>query len=262
MEKINTGIVNLIISDSLKKSYFNESLIEESKKLANSYFDIVKKSKILQLEFKVFDNIQNKHIENESEARRYIDNNIKLFQTFTNEEIEEEHDKLTKFINENNLSVGDDLEIKVNLYNAINNLIKESLNEPTSVDVDEMHESFLKVLNHVKKPKKVIVENNEMNGVNDTVIEIAIDKFNDRYNKLNEDDRNLLSNLINSNSDEKTELLKEYKKDVLNLLNDIGDEVDKQKIENTKKKINEMNESVDDINDNIIDLHELKKGLI
>ena len=90
MENVNIGIANLIISNKLKESYFNDNLIVESKKIAKDFFDVVKESPVLQLEFKVFNNVENKHIENEQAATRYIDNNIKLFEIYTNEEIGEE----------------------------------------------------------------------------------------------------------------------------------------------------------------------------
>ena len=83
MKNTNIGIANLVISNKLKESYFNNNLIEESKKLTTDFLDIVKSSPILQLEFKVFNNLDNKVIENDLIATRYIDSNIKLFEIYT-----------------------------------------------------------------------------------------------------------------------------------------------------------------------------------
>ena len=103
MKNTNIGIANLVISNKLKQSFFSNNLIEESKKLTNDFFDVIKSSPILQLEFKVYSNIENKHIDNELIATRYIDNNIKLFEVWTLREIEAEHEKLKTFLTEENL---------------------------------------------------------------------------------------------------------------------------------------------------------------
>ena len=98
MKNVNIGIVNLIISNKLNESYFNDKLIGESKKVAFNFLDVVKSSPILQLEFKVYNNIENKHIENELLAKEYVDDNVKVFEIYTLEEIEVEHEKLNKFL--------------------------------------------------------------------------------------------------------------------------------------------------------------------
>ncbi|MDA3778949.1 MAG: hypothetical protein PF487_01755, partial [Bacteroidales bacterium] len=124
MKKVNIGIANLIISKKLNESYLNDKLIEESKKNTFDFIDVVKKSPILQLEFKVFNNIESKHIENDIFAKEYIDNNITLFEVYTLNEINNERVKLKKFINEDVLNEDDE---KIQLYIAISNLIDESL---------------------------------------------------------------------------------------------------------------------------------------
>jgi hypothetical protein len=261
MKNANIGIANLVISKKLKDSYFNNTLIEESKKLTTDFFDVVKSSPILQLEFKVFDNLENKTIENELIATRYIDNNIKLFEVYTIAEIDAERAKLNEFIQE-----GSAESEKASLYNAIDTLITESLNDYDKIDVDAVHESFNFVLNHIKTPKtQTLTENIESAAVNEDVIEIAINKFNEKYESLNESDKNLLKTLIKSNSKEKQELLETYKTDCLTILEGVGkNEGDSKnaKIANAIRKIKEMKHNAKTINDDIISLHEFKKELL
>lgn len=259
MKNTNIGIVNLIISNKLKDSYFNDKLIEESKKVAFDFFDVVKNSPLLQLEFKVFDNIENKHIENDIVATRYIDNNIKLFEVYTIQEIDGECEKLNRFVVENNIPNNNE---KILLYNAIDNLIRESLNNPDKVNVDELHESFVLVLNHIKTPKKVLIESVDVKEVNDDIIEIAVDKFNEKYESLNEDDRNLLKILIKSSDGEKAALLETYKSDNLQILENLNKENTKDSIVKAIQKIREMAYNKDNVDDNIISLYELKKELL
>jgi hypothetical protein len=266
MKNTNIGVANLVISNKLKDSYFNNNLIEESKKLTNDFFDVIKSSPILQLEFKVLNNLENKYIENDLAATRYIDDNIKLFEVYTIEEIDVERQKINNFLIENVVAeIGNasyDLK-KIDLYNAIDTLITESLNVPDKVDVDSIHESFTVVLNHVKTPKKQsLSEALELNDVEEEVIEIAVNKFNEKYDSLNEDDKNLLKKLIKSNDDEKQELLEEYKKDSLTILESVHKDSIEEKILKTIQKIKEMKYNKSTIDDDIISLHELKKGLL
>lgn len=265
MKNVSIGIANLIVSNKLKESYFNDNLIGESKKIAFDFFDVVKKSPILQLEFKVFSNLESKHIENDQIATRYIDNNIKLFEVYTIEEIDAEHKKLNAFLSEHvvpTITEADyDLE-KIGLYNAIDTLITESLKISDDVDVDNIHESFTMVLNHIKSPKKELLENVDVEPINEDVIEIAVGKFNEKYASLDESDKNLLKTLIKSTSKEKQTLLENYKSETLATLEKINEADAQDHIAKAIQKIKEMVYNKKTVDDNIIGLHELKKELL
>lgn len=259
MKDINIGIANLIISNKLQESYFNNKLIVESKKIAFDFFEVVKSSPILQLEFKIFDNIEGKHIENELLAKEYIDNNVKLFEVYTLEEIEAEHEKLNKFISEDSIPVDNE---KINLYNSINSLITESLKLNNDVNVDNIHESFVHVLNHVKTQKKSLLENIDVEPINEDVIEIAVEKFNEKYKSLDENDSNLLRTLIKSTTKEKKKLLETYKTETLTILEGIDKKNVQDNITKAIQKIKEMAYNKKNVDDSIIGLHELKKELL
>lgn len=259
MKNANIGIVNLIISNKLKDSYFNEKLINESKKIISDFFDVVKNSPILQLEFKVFNNLMDKHIENDIAATRYIDNNIKLFEIYTIQEIEKEREKLIPFISENTFSSTDQ---RILLYNAIDTLIEESLKRSDEINVDNIHEAFILVLNHIKTPKNNLVECIDNNDINDDIIEIAVNKFNNKYEVLDDDDRNLFQTLIKANDEEKAALLETYKNDTLVILERINKENTKDIVTKAIQKIKEMIYEKDNVDDHIISLHELKKELL
>lgn len=259
MESTNIGVINLIISNKLRNSYFNNNLIDESKNMVREFFEAVKNSPILTLEFKIFSNIENKHIENELLASRYIDNNVKLFEIYTISEIEKEHKKLDPFVLTENVELNPD---KVKLYKSIMTLINESLFDYEEISVDNIHESFDHVLNYIKKPKEKngLIEGFE--NINDDIIDIAIIKFNEKYKILSENDRDLLKKLTKYDGNEKEILLKEYKKETLSLLEDVEKDKIEDKVAKTIEKINEMSYQEDSIADNIIGLYELKKGLL
>jgi len=258
MKNVNIGIANLIVSNKLKDSYFSNKLIEESKAFTSDFISVVKESPILQLEFKVFDNIENKHIESELAATRYIDNNIKLFEVYTIEEIDAERAKLNKFLSEEIVPIENK---RVELYEAIDELITESLSNYDSVNVDKIHESFIIVLNHIREPKKALIENNvNAELIDESIIEIAVGKYNEKYKSLDENDKNLLQALIKS--DDKEELLENYKKECLVLLENINNNSVKENIDKAIQKVKEMKFSKEKVVDDIISLHELKKDLL
>lgn len=264
MENINVGVVNLVLSELLIESYLNGSLLKESKNTTNKFINNIKSSPILQLEFKVFNNIENKRIDNEIAATRYIDNNIKLFETYTYEEVLNEKEKIKSFVIENQNKLSSKHDQKIKLYNAINNLILESIKDYSETNVDLIHESFITVLNHIRRsePKNEDI-NIEYQDINENVIEIAINKFNEKYTSIDENDKNLLKKLIESSYNEKIDLFKDYKDRIIEILNSVKDEsIDTNKILKTKEKIISLDESIENIDDNIIKLHELKKGLI
>jgi len=266
MKNVNIGIANLIISDKLKESYFNDSLIVESKKVAFDFFEVVKKSPVLQLEFKVYNNIEGKHIENELFAKEYVDNNIKLFEVYTIEEIEAEHEKLNTFLMEdvvNKINNPGSWSLKkIDLYNAINTLITESLKVSDKVDVDEIHEAFTLVFNHIKLPKAALLENVDVEPINEDVLEIAVGKFNEKYASLDEGDRDLLRTLIKSSTGEKKELLETIKTETLAILEGIDKKNVQDNITKAIEKIKEMVYDQKNVDDNIIGLHEFKKELL
>lgn len=265
MKNINIGIANLIISNKLKESHFNNNLIEESRKLTSNFLDIVKNSPILQLEFKVFSGIENKHIDNEILIKEYVDNNVELFEIYTIGEIEAERAKLNSFLIENVVPKINEAEYnleRIDLYNAIDTLITESLKYGNDVDVDGIHESFTLIFNHIKTPKKALIENVDVEPINEEIIEIAVGKFNEKYAELNENDKDLLKKLIKSSDAEKETLLEALKTENITILESIGNDSAKANIEKAVKKINEMIYSKDNVDDNIIELHELKKELV
>jgi len=260
MNNINIGIANLIIKNKIKNSYFNDNFLNESKKIVNNFFDILKNSPILQLEFNVYNNLNDKYISNDIAATRYIDNNIKKFEIYTIDEVLNEHNKLNFIISENQPIPNDP---QIILFNAINTLIIESLKNPDDIDVDAIHESFTCVLNHIKTPKTLnsnsnIIENYE---INDDIINIAITKFNERYNNLNENDISLIKKLVYADALEKQNILEEYKNETLNILNSLNNEAINENINIAKQKIIEMKFDINTVDDNIINLYTLKNNL-
>jgi len=258
MKNVNIGIANLIISNKLNESYINNKSIEESKKIAFNFLEVVKNSPILQLEFRVFNSIDGKVIESEVLAKDYIDEQIKLFEVFTIEEIDAEREKLIPFISEETQPDND----KVKLYEAIDTVINETLESYENTDIDKMHDAFVLVLEHIRTPKKALLENVDVEPLNEDVIEIAVGKFNEKYESLDESDKDLLKTLIKATTKEKKALLETYKTETLAILEGIDKENVQDNITKAIQKIKEMVYDRKNVDDNIIGLHEFKKELL
>lgn len=258
-KRINIGIVNLMATKKMGDA-FNSKTMNEVNDFTTKVLEIIESSPILRTEFKIFNNLRNKHIENELAASRYIDNNIKLMEVYTLREIDAEHEKLGSLINEDVETVDQNLD----LYVAINNLITESLNDNIDIDVDVIHESQQVVLKHImsNKPKENIITESDNSNINEEVIEIAIDKFNKKYELMEESDRLLLTKLIKTSDDEKKLMLEEIKKENLTILENVDKTNINEKVEKTIKKLNEMKYNKDTIIDDIVSLHELNKALL
>lgn len=258
MKKVNIGIVKVYLANKLGESYLLNKTINESDAHVSDFVKTINESPILQLEFRVFDNIEKKHITNESAASRYIDSNVKLFEVYTLKELNAEHDKLLPLMAESGIIDSP----KLRVYDAIDNLIVESLKKNSDVDVDIIDESFTIVLNHIMN-NKPSAKKEKLQIFNESVIEIAIDKFNERYDALEDSDRTLLSTLFTSNNSDKENIFETLKSDNIELLSKVEPDPSLgERIEKTINKLNEMKCNFETINEDIITLHELKQTLL
>jgi len=258
MKATNIGIVKAIISKKMSEDYLAEGKINGSKNNATKFLDIVKASPFLQLEFKVFDRLETKTISSDIAATRYIDNNLSLFESYSPSEIDREHGKITQFIDESVVLIEGD---QYNFYVAVGNLIYETLNK-SNPDVDQIHDSFTTVLNHIKKDKVLKEENTVIipEGIDgEKLIEVALDKFSKKYDSLTESDIDLIKTVVMSKDDERNLMFEGLKNENITLLEGTKKEGIEDKVHETIDKIKKMeNSSVK----NIISLHELKKNMV
>jgi len=252
MNNINIGIANLVISNKIIENNLNEGV-----GMVSEIYDILKDSELLQLEFNVFDNIENKTISDDIKAMRYVDNNIKLFETYTTQELNDEHLKLKKFIKKDEIKKVD--KYRLQLFESIGNLIQESLKISTDVDVNIIHESLDFVIDHIKK-EKITESKIEEEIYSDEVIEIAMSKFNEKYSELNESELEFIKKVINCN--DKKELFNELIAENTLLLKSIGENENSDKIAKTINRINEMKYKEETFNDDILKLYELRMGIL
>lgn len=262
MKATNIGIIKAIVSMKMSSDFLTEGNIKNSRTDVSKFLKIVKDSPLLQLEHKVYDRLEKKTISTDIGATRYIDSNISLFESYTQEELNIEHIKIKDFLDENVTMIENK---KYNLYIAIGNLIYETLNK-TNPDVDLIHDSFTTVLNHIKEEKIIIEEKQieipkEINGNN--LIEVALNKFSEKYKSLSKSEIHLIKMVVTSKEDERKIMFEELKNENISLLEGTeSNEGMEDKIHETIDKINKMKYNEDSSIKNIINLHQLKKDLV
>jgi len=246
-----------IIKESVAKEFAKTLTSEDNSKLPSKFVKLVSESTILQKELDVYYNLENKHIENDLLATRYIDENISRFKEIPANHIDREHNKLKNLYKDCNLDSN-----RKKLYESIHNLIYQN----EEVDVDLIHESFEYVLDHIKKNKKedetekfIIPEGVDI----DMVIDRAIERFNDKYsNLLEENDFTMIKTLVIGNDKEKEKLQENLKAEVLDIIDNIQSEGIQDRIHKTVDAINKMEYDGKRVSENVIKLMELKNSII
>jgi hypothetical protein len=211
----------------------------------------------------VFSNLENKTISNDIAATRYIDNNIMLFEEYSQEDINKEHNKLKNFIDETVVYIDNQ---QYDLYAAIGNLIYESLNKKNP-NVDLIHESFVIVLENMKKDKtkEVIKEEKSFDLPkeidSELLIEHAFNKYKEKYSTLTESETELVKKLAFSLPQERKKMFENLKKENISILESTDKTGIEDKIHGSIDKIQKMPYNESTVIKDIMSLYELKNNI-
>ncbi len=263
MEDLNFGIAKTIVANKVSNEFLNESTVKNSKKLANDFIKLIKENPILMFEYSVIENIENKYIENDVLASKYIDDNIKLFEAFTKDEVKEAHNKLNSFID--NDSIVNIVESKQVLYKSIGTLVYE--NATGLGDINESHDAYTNVLEYMKNNITEEVEIEKFEPLDkhidlDSIVEVATEKFNNKFLTLDEGEKNMLIDIVYGDTKKKEGLFESLKSENINILIHSEKNGVEDKINEGIEKLNKMEYNFDTINENLILLYNLKQNLI
>ena len=255
---LNIGFIKYCITNSLTSSLINEDVNECEINIKNM-LSVISSSEIIKEEYNVCDSLTNTSIENQIIASRFIDTVISKMNKFNYYDIVEEHKKI--YNNFKDILIEN--TSKKTLYDYISNLILESNPSNPNQNIDLLFESYNYIMEHISRtqPKKMETTNE---CVNESVLNIAINKYNNKYSSLNEDDKKILKTLLYSSTEQKNDLFEELKSDTLLKLNTLknNNTIDAD----SKNKINEAINKVDNmdkinIDQSIINLYELNFNL-
>ena len=245
------------------KNAFNGILVESfvgdkqsNKNIFKTYIKTIRENEALKTQFLVYNNIENKIEENEFKANLFLQENIALLNKFSKKDLLEANIKLAKSI-----SIEDESYEKQELHENLSELI---FLKKTSKNIDAIVEATSKIIIHMKNNKlKLVKEAIEL--PNSMLSTIMVEKYNERYSTLDENEKEILKVLIESTDDQKQEVYKKTLKECIDLINENLKEADlnaKDKLLQVKEKLlNDTIEVNENFFKNISKLVELKSSL-
>lgn len=235
----NFGKIKNAFNGILVESFMGDK--ESNKNLFKTYIKTIRENEALKTQFLVYNNIENKIEENEFKANLFLQENIALLNKFSKKELLEANQKLGKAI-----SIKDESYEKQELHENLSELI--FLNK-TSKNIDAIVEATSKILIHMKNNKlKLVKEAIEL--PNSMLSTIMVEKYNERYSTLDENEKEILKVLIESTDNQKQEVYKKTLKECIDLINENLKEADlnaKDKLLQVKEKL--LNDTIE-INEN------------
>jgi hypothetical protein len=247
------------------KNAFNNLLIEavvlkdaKNKQLFGSYVKAIKENKVLKTQFLIYNNIENKVEENQFKAGLFLQENLKLMDGFTKEQILEANTKLASKIND----IPEVIENK-ELYENISTLI---FNNKLSENIDAVVEATSSVIQYITENKaKVIEEVIEL--PTHMITSMMVEKYNSKYSTIDESEFKIIKSLIDSSDEVKKTVYEETLSECIALINGnlVVEGLDletKEKLLKAKEiLLNDKTEVNEDYLTNISKLVDLKSSL-
>jgi hypothetical protein len=238
----NFGKIKAIQSNK----YFNSS----SAKSISKFIEAIKNSTKLQNEFKIYKSLEKAYIPNPMLAMKHIDRNVSKRGILSESELEK--------IQEFNEQISID-EKKQALYESIHTLLH-------SEDVDKQHDAYVVVLEHIQNNKPEVLNEDVIklpdNIDREVILEFAVNKFNDKYKVLDEEQRRLFSILTTSTLESKQSIFETLKKETIELTNEGNNNGIEDKINEAIDSINKLLSDSESINTSIIKLVNYKQHLL
>ena len=217
----------------------------------------IKESEILRTQFLVYNNIETKVEKDFNSASLFVSENMKLFRKY----------KIKDIVKENKRLVGL-LDVK-RFDNAPSNKLYESLaylitTPRTAKNVGTVSNELRNVIEFINKNETPVVT--ESFGLpNSFVASIMVQKYNEKYSDMLQEDKDILKVLISSDLNEKMDFYNKTVRECLvtidGLLNESNEET-KDKLIKVKERLLEKNEITENqFLDKVIKLVELKNNL-
>jgi len=252
----NFGKIKNAFNDILAESIVDKSV--EKRKIVKRFIRAISESKILKAQFLIYNNIETRVDENQFSANLFITENINLLNKFKKEEIVSENNKL---INMSQM-VKRRLELdydKKELHESISSLI---FNKKTASTVQEATDSRMNVIKYINENKaKVILEAPEV--PTSMLANLAVDKFNEKYANLTEDEHKVLNVILESDNNESREIVfNETIKSCIDSVNSrLKESTNKEKLLNVKERLLSTSFMSETFSEDIVKLLDLKRTL-
>ena len=237
----NFGKIKNVFNDILSEGIVSNNSL--NKELFKKYVKTINESEILRTKFLVYYNLENAIEKDNFSADKFIRENIKCLEKFSKSDIIKENKKLLSLIPKKEIKSSDDKLTKI--HEAISNLI---FTNSTPTNVKTITENYNVIINYLKEDK--VTEKAEAIELPTSLLSnMMVDKYNERYNTLDESEKKVLKSLIDSTDEQKKEIYSEILNECLGLVNDKLKESDlntkeklllvKEKLLNDTKEVNE-----------------------
>jgi len=251
----NFGSIRTLINRSLSDAYLNEN--SEGKDIFKKYVKLLKEDTNLKNLFFLHKNLEDTTLSTEVEAKEFIKENIE-FVKLADEE------SLIGSISKVDSLVSGEVEPNV-LHNAIHDLV---FTERTLENLPVIYEAVSTLSTHllIEKNRGELNLQAEYETVDsDKLLELAVNKYNDRYGALSEMERNIIRlSLLGSQVKETAfnSIVSENLSSIDTSLID-HDEMDvREKLKKTKEKLSSMAYNEDSFVDDMFKLSTLKDSAL
>ena len=238
-----------------------ESIIKKDnggKQLFASYLKLLKEDKTLKTQYFIYKNLETKKFTNDTDAKFYIKENINLLRELKKEKISKSNKSLLsllkdkKLINENN-----------ELYNHIDILVNT---KKSASSLDTLQKSLNFIKNKMVKEEVMEIEEYEAVNLPPSVLsKMAVNRFNTKYNDINEDEKKIIKAVLNGTDQNREEVYNTLKTDCIDLIDTkLNEEIDlglKDKMLQVKDKLLRMSYNPDEYVKDIDKVYELKKSV-
>ena len=264
---MNFGTLKDIFLEKLIESYTSDDKI--GKTLYKNFINTLKENETLKTAFIVFKNIENKTVISETIANNYLKENVSFLEKFRGENsLKEQSKKLVSILEKNKIDLSG-FKTK-EMHKSLEDLITTKKSITT---IDKIQESKDTIVSWLLSDKVKIDETDDKKYVRDNIdpnkfLEVAINKFNEKYkDSLTEEEKNILK-ILRSNSDVKIKgLVSNLIKETIKIINDHlihnGENISiKKKLLEVKDVIYNMSENDGNYSEKALKLYELKKNII
>ena len=249
-KKRNIGIIYDQMISALCESYIDKD-VDSTKKMLKIIKESFKKGTQLQKELQFFNSfLKMKGLPENLSSDIIREAKSACKSHFNQKDLDLEKSKLIKLLNYT-FGKGKIFERKVKnytMYATIQTLLNEWRSEDSNFS--EVVKYEIKLNEWLTSPAEVIVEDNSYDNIDNITLKIMSEKFNKKYNNLNEDQSFLINNYIkskNNNDEQIIESFKEIKEESLDLLEQYKTRCDSQyvleKYETIKNNIKSLNEN-------------------
>ena len=251
----NFGKIKNAFNDILAESIIDKDV--EKRKIVKRFIRAISESKILKSQFLVYNNIESRVDENQFSANLFITENINALNAYAKDEIIAENEKLVGLSQMVKSRLDSDYD-KKDLHESITALI---FTESTPYTVQEVTNNRISIVKYINENQDKVVNESEMLPTS-LLANLAVDKFNEKYADLTEDEHKVLKVILEGDDEAKEVVFNETKSSCLSSVNSILKEsTNKEKLLDVKEKLLNTTYTNESFSEDIAKLLDLKRTL-